>query len=76
MMVSQKDESLLSVVRWGGIGLTISLFLTGFADLPAGETKTRQRSQPLDQGVDLGSQSAPASSEGLVTLFLGAPAAC
>lgn len=50
--------------------------LRAVAGLPAGETKPRQRSQTLNQGVDLGTQPAPASSEGLITLFLGAPAAC
>src|SRR5574338_1094409 len=50
--------------------------LRAVAGLTAGEGKSGQRSQTLDQGVDLGAQSAARSPQRLAALFLGAPAAC
>jgi len=47
--------------------------VTGFA---AREMEPGQRPQAFDQRVDLGAQPAPRSPERLVTVFLGAPAAC
>jgi len=46
------------------------------AGLTAGKSKSRQATQALDQGVNLGAQSATGSPERLIAVFLGAPAAC
>ena len=46
------------------------------AGLTAGKPKSGQAAQPVDQGVNLGAQSAAGSPERLVAVFLGAPAAC
>jgi hypothetical protein len=43
--------------------------LRAVAGLAAGEGEAGQRSQPLDQGVNLGAQSAARSPQRLVTLF-------
>jgi hypothetical protein len=50
--------------------------LWAVAGFTAGEAESCERPETFNQGVNLGTQSAPGSSEGLVTVFLGAPAAC
>ncbi len=46
------------------------------AGLAAGQSKSRRAAQALDQGVNLGAQSAAGSPERLIAVSLGAPAAC
>lgn len=68
--------SLVGTHRMGLQALQQRQRLGAVASLAAGQSESGQRAQAFDEGVNLGAQSAARSTERLVALFLGAPAAC
>ena len=67
---------LVGTHRLGLQALQQGQCLGAVAGLAAGQSESGQRPEALDEGVNLGAQSAARSPQRLVAFFLGAPAAC